>query len=503
MSLEDQALPSDCSDDEHEQSGQSLSDLKSVPSAIALLKKPVVLIVGAGLGGLMLGLLLQKAGIEFFIFERAAKVRPLGSALSISSNILPVLEQLGLLEDVEKFSYPISSLDMFHESLQSIGTIDLSSFNDITGYSIRILARHELYDLMLSKVEPSRLLFNKKVLSTQQNPEGVMVRTADNSMYHGDILVGADGAYSAVRESLYAELEQKGLLPSEDREEMHMASLSMVGTTKTLSPEQYPILKDGRCNFSTVLPKGKPHSITSATLPNNRIAWGTTTQISRQQAEDMMFRSSDWGTEAHKSLIDEMREFPVKIGGTLGDLIDATESDLVSKVYIEEKLFQTWNYGRTGLLGDAVHKMQPGAGQGAVAAMQDAVILANSIYDIEDPTYENIQAALSDYRSQRFVHAEAQVELAKTMSRVMFGQKWYERLLRKIIYNLPKWAQTQSHMRVAAYSPMVMFLPPPPTRATIKLLPQKPSMRYGRDQALQGNKNGSEHVVESSTPSTV
>lgn len=40
--------------------------------------KPTVLIVGAGLGGLMLGALLEKSGVPYTIFERAATVKPLG-----------------------------------------------------------------------------------------------------------------------------------------------------------------------------------------------------------------------------------------------------------------------------------------------------------------------------------------------------------------------------------------------------------------------------------------
>lgn len=40
--------------------------------------KPMVLIVGAGLGGLLLGALLEKAGVPFKIFERASVVKPLG-----------------------------------------------------------------------------------------------------------------------------------------------------------------------------------------------------------------------------------------------------------------------------------------------------------------------------------------------------------------------------------------------------------------------------------------
>lgn len=54
--------------------------------------------------------------------------------------------------------------------------------------------------------------------------------------------------------------------------------------------------------------------------------------------------------------------------------------------------------------------------------MQDAVVLINCIYDLGKPTFENIKAALADYRSQRFDHAAFQVNLSSTMGKVMFGQ---------------------------------------------------------------------------------
>ncbi|KAF9318767.1 hypothetical protein BG003_010599 [Podila horticola] len=90
--------------------------------------------------------------------------------------------------------------------------------------------------------------------------------------------------------------------------------------------------------------------------------------------------------------------YPIKHGGTLGDLIDATDKDAISK-------------------------MQPSEGQGAVSAIQDAVILSNCINDIENFTFENIQEAFTDYKSQRYKHVAMQANLSKFLGRVMFGQK--------------------------------------------------------------------------------
>lgn len=53
-------------------------------------KKPKVLIVGAGIGGLMLAILLKKGGIPFLIFERAKEVKPLGRENHHSSKTRPI-----------------------------------------------------------------------------------------------------------------------------------------------------------------------------------------------------------------------------------------------------------------------------------------------------------------------------------------------------------------------------------------------------------------------------
>lgn len=246
-----------------------------------------------------------------------------------------------------------------------------------TGYDTVFFWRPDLYDWLLSKIPASKIHMSKKILAVQQSDEGVKIRCSDNTGYIGDILIGADGAYSGVRQSLYKQLDQQGILPEEDRKEMPMTYVCMVGTTKSLDPEKYPELKDPHSHFSTVLGKRKPHSVSSSsddlvryrrivltwdacvllqwttvTLRDNKISWGVMLQLSQEASADMMFRNSEWGPEANKSMLDEIYNFPIKNGGVLGDLIDATDKDLISKVYIEEKLFQTWNHGRIALMGD-------------------------------------------------------------------------------------------------------------------------------------------------------
>lgn len=54
-------------------------------------------------------------------------------------------------------------------------------------------------------------------------------------------------------------------------------------------------------------------------------------------------------------------------------------------------------------------------------------------------------------------------------------------MLRTVIYNLPKFVQDRTYMKMATYRPMIAFLPPVPNVNNIKLLPQKPSTRYAKE----------------------
>jgi len=65
--------------------------------------------------------------------------------------------------------------------------------------------------------------------------------------------------------------------------------------------------------------------------------------------------STEWGSEAIEAMCMAVRDFPIPngpAGSTLGTLIDLTPTDLISKVTLEEKVFQTWFSERVVLMGD-------------------------------------------------------------------------------------------------------------------------------------------------------
>ncbi|KAF9091890.1 hypothetical protein BGX29_002362 [Mortierella sp. GBA35] len=450
--------------------------------------RPKVIIVGAGIAGLMMGILLDKMDIPYQILERAPKVKPLGALMSFNGNILALFDQLGLLDEAMKISFKINSTCLFDEKLNKLAEVNTSDHRDRTGYDFIVFSRPELYEIIRSRVPEEKVLMNKKVSSIKKTDTGVEVTCSDNTTYDGHILIGADGAYSTVRQKLYAEMEAEGVLPHADTQDMAMPYICMVGTTTPQDPAKYPELKGPVTNIHHVIGSGTSYSWTVITIPGNRFCWSVMQQITDpEEAKAQRFRNSEWGPEATESMINAVRGYPITFGGgegVLGDILDATPKDVVSKVMLEEKLFETWHHGNTVLIGDAVHKMLPTSGQGAINAMQDAVILANCIYDLEDLKPESLTAAFESYKQQRHNEARKQVNNSAVNAKISSGQTFFDRVIRHVVLNyIPRSLQDRQFTKDAAYRPQCTFLERIPDKGAVASLPQLPSKRYQAEKA--------------------
>ncbi|KAF9365947.1 hypothetical protein BGX34_007306 [Mortierella sp. NVP85] len=378
------------------------------------------MIVGAGLGGLMTAILLERLSIPYHVFERATTVKPLGAAMSLGASILPVMEQLGLLEEIKKISFPSNTVDMYNKKLKKIGGIDQSSHKSLLGYENLIFARPRLYNLLLSQVPSEKISFGKKVLRTMEKNNKVHIFCSDGTSYEGDILIGADGAYSGVRQSLYKWMDEKGVLPATDLENFSIGFVSMVGVAEPKDPEKYPQLKDPFSHFSVVVGEhGRNYAIVS--VPGNQICWGLGIQLSPSEAKDQQFRNSEWGPESNEAMIKEFQDMPCPWGGTIGEMIEDTPKHLISKVFLEEKNFTAWYYGRTVLIGD-------------------------------DASSGSITAAFQEYYRQRHHRLEAQIKRSSSMTKTMGGQ---------------------GYVKTMEYRPQIAWLPLVPNRGTGKVLPQE------------------------------
>jgi 2-polyprenyl-6-methoxyphenol hydroxylase-like FAD-dependent oxidoreductase len=124
-----------------------------------------------------------------------------------------------------------------------------------------MLHRPDLYNLLLSRVPAEKISLNKKVVDIEQNEQGVTIRTSDGETYHGDILVGADGAYSAVRDKLFEQLDKENKLPATDKTGLTAPNICIAGTTRPLDPERFPIVKHEHTRFMDFIGRDKVHSV--------------------------------------------------------------------------------------------------------------------------------------------------------------------------------------------------------------------------------------------------
>ena len=88
-------------------------------------------------------------------------------------------------------------------------------------------------------------------------------------------------------------------------------------------------------------------------IPGNKLAWAVIQNVTKADAlKGDSFKFSEWTPEATMEMANFVRHQPSPFNGTLGDIIDKTPRDLISKIMLEEKFFETWHDGRVVLLGD-------------------------------------------------------------------------------------------------------------------------------------------------------
>ncbi|KAF9401088.1 hypothetical protein BGZ94_005316 [Podila epigama] len=302
-------------------------------------RKPRVIISDGGIAGLTLAILLYNADIPFHIFERAREIKPLGSFISLGPLTSALFKQLGIYDEFIMLGKQVQEARVYTEDLKHAFTMEFKWLEDVTGYKQHIVSRLALYELLLRQIPPENVNLGKRILNFWQNENGAVIRCSDKSYYHGDIIVGADGAYSSVRRRLYESLKEKKKLPACD---------------DYLNKDTYK--------------------------------------------DNDTFRTTEWGPESAEAFAREVREFklPGLCNGqprTLGDYVDRTPPEFMSKVMLEEIVFQTWYGGRA---------MNPSGAVGASHAMLDAVTLANWISTLRKPTLEQLDVIFKEYRNERY-----------------------------------------------------------------------------------------------------
>src|SRR5687768_2887570 len=162
------------------------------------------LIVGAGIGGLSAGIALRKAGWTVRIFERAATPRELGFGVALAPNAIAALRELGIADTVIARGFRLSRVR--GEIRRMDGTVlkraDIEMAQAIGG-TMTIALRQALHGALLEAVGLETVSVASEASGFEEHGNRATLRLADGSTAEGDLLVGADGAHSAIRRLLH------------------------------------------------------------------------------------------------------------------------------------------------------------------------------------------------------------------------------------------------------------------------------------------------------------
>ncbi|MET9481734.1 FAD-dependent monooxygenase [Streptomyces sp. NPDC006638] len=172
-----------------------------------VMKQPRILVVGAGIAGLALVRALRDQGLGAEVVERDPDWRTTGAGLYLPANAVRALERLGLGTELARRAHPVTRQRMLDHRGRALADFPVRAIWGGVGDCLAI-SRAGLHDLLRSAVGDSVVRLGTGVTSVD---DAGTVTFADGSSETYDVVVGADGAGSAVRRSAFGGAEPRFL----------------------------------------------------------------------------------------------------------------------------------------------------------------------------------------------------------------------------------------------------------------------------------------------------
>ena len=352
-----------------------------------------VIVVGGGIGGLTAAIALRRAGLEVVVFERAAELQEIGAGLLLAANAQKALGKLGLAEAVARLGTPASAGEVRSWRGEVLASIPARELEHRVGAASAAVHRADLQALLLRELGEGPLHLDSEVEGFEQDEAGVTVHLAGGSEERADLLVGADGLHSRVRDRLFG--------PEEPR---------YVGYTTwraVAKPEREPL--PWGTGFESW---GRGVRFGCAHIGKGRVYWFAT----RNAAEGGKDGPSGSTAGARSSLLQLFGDWHHPVS----ELIEATDEEAIRRddLYDREPLSVRWGVGRVTLLGDAAHPMTPNLGQGACQAIEDAVVLARRLREVDGAAREGVAGVLRRYEELRAARTARIVRRSRRIGQV-------------------------------------------------------------------------------------
>jgi len=338
-----------------------------------------VIIAGGGIGGLVTALMLHARGIDCEIFEQADAIRELGVGINTLPHAIKELADLGLLERLDAVA--IRTYELFYTNRfgQEIWREPrgLDAGYDIPQFSIhRGRLQAVIYQAVRARLGESRIHLNCRLGSFKEDDGGVTAYFFDRNGSHtqtarGDVLVGADGIHSVVREKLF---------PKEGPPIWNGAILWRGAVDWPAFLTGRSMIVAGGLTAKLVL-----YPIAEGSRPDRRLTnWAILGRVGDGSSPTPP--KQDWSRPGRfEEMMPHLQRFRIPYVDARA-LIESS-SEFWEYPMCDRDPLPRWSFGRVTLLGDAAHPMYPVGSNGASQAILDARCLADRLKDAEHPVH--------------------------------------------------------------------------------------------------------------------
>lgn len=334
----------------------------------------VVGIIGGGIGGVALAQTLQKRGISYHLFEQAPAFGEVGAGIQMTPNAVKVLNALGLENEIQEVGFlPEAMVGRDWNSGDELFRTPIKgTFNRIFGAEYYHLHRADLHAILTKGLPEENITFNIKCVDVEQKGDKAVAIFDNGEEFEADLIVGADGIRSVVRDKLWGKDDPRftgdmcwrALVPVDE----HPLPFVQPATSFWFGPKAHVV--------TYYVKGGKAVNIVAIKETDE---WVKESWTEPSSTSELLNAYEGW----HPDLIN---------------LFNRTDNLQVFKWGLFDRdPMEQWSKGNATLLGDAAHPMLPYLSQGAAMAIEDAYVLAEALDYFEG----DISLALEAYEEER------------------------------------------------------------------------------------------------------
>lgn len=335
-----------------------------------------VAIIGGGIGGLTTALALLKNNLDVTIYESATEIKPVGAGIIMANNAMQVFDKLGIRQKIEKAGHKISTITITDPQLKTLSDVQLDTFERKYGVYNTAIHRADLQMILAEEIGFENIKLSKRLSKIEQG-NGYQLTFEDGSFVNTDVVIGADGIKSVVRQQVF----NIGKLRSSKQK-------CWRGVSEFDWTAKY--------NHQAVEAWGKGKRFGFVRINDQKVYWyAVVNENLVKNPNHLAELFADFNPEVPRMISETPKE---KI--FVNDIIDL------------EPIYQ-WQKDRVCLIGDAAHATTPNMGQGACQAIEDAYVIGKLFGE-----GKNVDEVFKQYEELRMKKAHYIVNTSSTIGKV-------------------------------------------------------------------------------------